>query len=220
MKKITLLLLGLLVLSLCGNVYLYVNSVQKDTIIFQQKKDRITEAKALKQSKERIQSLQIQQQAQLKNAIDQLRTQQSSPAASTTDTPLLFLSATTSDISPNKKVVTFWIKGSKTIPFDAMDLVLSYTNTKNTPLCTTGKTFALYPLIKIDSSSLNITGVAQISGNSIVTGNNSESFVTCTFEKNDSTLQTTIQLDKEKTHIYSLGASVLDAKASVIDISW
>lgn len=219
-KKIEYLLLGLLVVSVCTNLYLYINSTQKDTIIYQQKKDESESNKALKQSKERINSLQEQQQMQLKRAVDQLHAQQSTPSAFTENTTSLFLSATTSDLTPTKKVMTFWIKGPQTIPFDAVDLGLIYSNIKNVPICTTGKTFPLYPLVKTTQLSLVITGVAKISGDSIQIGSNSESFASCTFEKDDSSQKAIVHLDTERSHIYSLGKSMLDTGASNIYLSW
>ncbi len=221
MKKITVVLTTFLLIMTGVTVYLLFNLLMVKQKIVTLESENASQTKALKQNKSYIQSLQKNEQKELKASVDNLRVQQSSASAVTINTKTgIYIDTTSTVLSSSKQTVTFLVKGPEKSVFDAMDLSLAYSNVKNKPECTTGAVFDQYPLKDISDSTLTITGVAQIVGSSITTGVLNKSFVVCTFEKKDLTQKVNINLDLAKTHIYSLGESVFNLEASTTHISW
>ncbi|MCX6732399.1 MAG: hypothetical protein NTV98_02570 [Candidatus Roizmanbacteria bacterium] len=175
---------------------------------------------ALEQNKKYINSLQTQMQGQLRKNVDDLREQQTANVTDTKKETGVYISAIETQFSPSKKTIAFWINGPTKALFDAADLGLTFSNMKEGPSCTPGDVFSNYPLITSKNDALNITGIANITTEKIAGGMINKRFASCTFEKKDLSQKVVISIDPTKTHIYSLGTSILDLEHSFKDITW
>jgi len=184
------------------------------------KKENTEYKKALEQNKMLIVSAQSEAQKSLKMKVVELQTQQIAASSSAQKQSGIGISLRDATPSKDKQTLSFWVEGPEQSLFDAMDLALSYSNIKDSPLCTTGDVFALYPLVESKQTYLDITGIADISGEKIVTGKISHRFATCIFEKIDVSQPAKVEIDPANTHIYFLGKSVLDLEKSFKTIVW
>ncbi|MCX6731281.1 MAG: hypothetical protein NTZ55_05525 [Candidatus Roizmanbacteria bacterium] len=220
MKKIALtLVLFLFIVAVIVAYFLFrINTLNQE--LSRLTKEGKDNAQALQQNKLYIKSLQTQMQEQLRKNVDDLRKQQTADSIDTKKDTTVYISAIETLFSPTKKTVTFWINGPTKTLFDAADLGLTFSNVKEKPICTTGDVFSNYPLMTTESDSLSITGIATIGTEKIAGGAINKLFASCTFEKKDPLQKGIIVIDPSKTHVYSLGASVLDLERSFKDISW
>ena len=215
MKRM-IVLIGILCATLAG-IFVLSTFLSLNKTLSALKKENTDLKQALVQDKTYIATLQQQSQDQLKqkiDALDKLRTQQINQGLK------ISISSRDRIESERTHVVAFWVNGVHDAVFDAMDLGLSLSNIVGIPDCTVGTVFNTYPSIDGKEGSLRITGVANISGDSIATGVINREFATCVFSKKDPSQQAVLKLDTQNTHIYSLGKSVLDLDGSFKDIIW
>lgn len=218
MKKIIVpLLVILFIVSLVVASFLEINLLKQG--ICRLKKENEGNLRVLEQNKIQIASLQAELQTQLRKNVNELEKQTSDVANIEKETGV-YISFVETPSCPSEEPIEFWVKGPDKIPFDAMDLGLTFSNIKSAPHCITGDVFTQYPLNTSTDSSLTITGIAGISTQKIAGGAINKKFASCTFEKKDLSKKASIKLDSAKTHIYSLGKSLLNLDKSFKEIVW
>jgi hypothetical protein len=218
MKKILfpLITVSFTIISICLLLLSYLLNRQLDLL----KNENASIKLELKQLKSINTAIQSKEQQQLKKNVDEIKNKQTDEINSSKKESGLSISATEAIKSEKTPTFTFLVNGSENLPFDAMDLALSYSNISGSPTCKTGDAFPQFPLVDIKESELLITGVAGISVEKIATGVVNTRFVSCSFTKKNSAQEAKIMLDTSKTHIYSLGKSVLNLENSFKEIVW
>ncbi len=219
MKRILVFIIALITFSVV--IYLSINVFRLSQELTLLKKENWDSKKALEQNKVYILSLQKQTQDQLKKNVDELIIQQKTePTPANKNESGISISARETIQSKDARSIAFSVTGSEKDMFDAMDLGLTFSNMKASPTCTTGDVFSQYPLVETTEKYLTITGIANISIGNITTGAINKRFVSCQFEKKDTSQSATVELDPAKTHIYSLGKPVLNLENSFKKSVW
>jgi len=123
-----------------------------------------------------------------------------------------------SKLSDSQVQVDFYLLGGERMKVDAADLSFNLDPNLELVQLNKGETFQNYPRLVKTNNHATVTGIASITGNSVLLGEVNKIFLSAIIKKINPELSSRLTIDFENTKAYLQGEPILNLVATIKDL--